>query len=171
MGKDTNFEAAASLIRRQEELLQFDSFTNADAWELGRLMVEEIKARGIELAVCIRKVNGNIVFQYATDGTNLNNQRWMMRKYHTVAYMETSSLLATVMSHITEEKIATHGLSDTEYVLCGGGFPIKIKGSGMTMVVTVSNLPHEKDHGFIVDCLAKYLNVEATALTEEIPIP
>ena len=147
MSKGTDFAAAAELIRRQEELLQFDSFTNADAWELGRLMVEEIRARGIELAVCIRKVNGNIVFQYATDGTNLNNQRWMMRKYHTVAYMETSSLLATVMSHITGERITTHGLSDGEYVLCGGGFPVRIKGSGITMVVTVSNLPHEKEIG------------------------
>ena len=166
-----DYQKALGVLQEQEKLLQFDSFTNADAWRLGNIMVEEIAARGIELAVCIRKINGNIIFQYATDGTNLNNQRWMMRKFNTVAYMECSSLTATVMSHLTGEVIATHGLSETEYKLCGGGFPVRIKGSGMTMVITVSNLPHEKVHEFIVSCLSKYLKVQAPQLDMEIPIP
>ncbi len=167
----TDLKKAEAILRAQEDKLQFEAFKNEDALKLGMLMVDEIKARGIELAVCIRKVNGNIIFQYATEGTNLNNQRWMQRKFNTVCYMETSSLLAAVMSDITGEKVATHGLSETEYKFVGGGFPVRIKGSGITMVITVSNLPHEEDHGFIVDCVSKYLGITVPAMEEEIPIP
>ena len=167
----TDYQKAAEILRRQEELLQFDSFNNEDAWKLGNIMVEEIHRRGIDLSVCIRKINGNIVFQYATDGTNLNNQNWMRRKFNTVTYMECSSLLATVNSHLSGEVVVTHGLSETDYKLCGGGFPIRIKNSGLVMVATVSNLPHEQDHDFIVSCIAKYLAKEIPHMEEQIDIP
>lgn len=155
-----NLESINELLQKQEEMLQFERFTNQDAWELGKLMVEEIAERGIELAVCIRKLNGNIIFQYATDQTNLNNQNWMNRKFNTVSLMEKSSLRATVLSKLMNEDVARHGLSDTDYIFCGGGFPIRMKGSSMVAVLTVSNLPHVKDHAFIADCLSKYLKVE-----------
>lgn len=144
-------------IRRQEELLQFSHFNNQDAWDLGRLMVEEIRSAHIDMAVCIRKLNGNIIFQYVTDGTTLDNQIWMQRKFNTVALTEHSSLAAAVQAKIKNQGVAAHGLSDADYAFCGGGFPIRLRGSGVIAVVTVSNLPNVKDHGFVVKCLAKYL--------------
>ncbi len=163
--------AAEKIVREQEEVLQFDSFLNEDAWNLGCLMVEEAKAQGIDLAICIRKINGNVIFQYCTEGTSMNNQKWMQRKFHAVAYMERSSFLSTIIADLTGETVTTHGLSETEYKFCGGGFPVRIKGSGMTMVITVSNLPHEQDHDFIVCCLEKYLNKQVPHVTCEVPIP
>ena len=154
-----DYKIANELILKQEEMLQFEHFNNQDAWELGKLIVDEIHKSNIELAVCIRKLNGNIIFQYMTEKTNLNNQNWMNRKFNTVSLMERSSLGATVVSKIAKEEVVTHGLSDSEYVFCGGGFPIKIKKSGIVAVITVSNLPHVKDHDFIVKCLSKYLMV------------
>lgn len=171
MAKCTDFKKAEEILKKQEEILQFDSFNNEDAWKLGCLMVEEVKKRGIDLSICIRKINGNIIFQYVTEGTSLNNQKWMQRKFNTVAYMEASSMRSTVISNISGEVIATHGLSETDYKLCGGGFPIRIKNSGLVMVVTVSNLPHEEDHDFIICCLEKYLGVSVPHMTDEIPIP
>ena len=41
---------------------------------------------------------------------------------------------------------------------CGGGFPIKLKSGEMVGVILASNLPHEKDHQFIVDGLTDYIN-------------
>lgn len=171
MEKCIDLKKAYEIVETQEKLLQFDSFTNANAWELGCLMVEEVKKRGIELAICIRKINGNIVFQYATDGTSTINQKWMQRKFNTVSSMEMSSLLATVDANITGNDLTVHAFSKTDFVLCGGGFPVRIKGSGIVMVITVSYLPHEKDHDFIICCLEKYLGIEVPHLTEEIPLP
>ncbi len=171
MAKCMDFTKAEQIIKEQEKLLQFDSFNNEDAWKLGCFMVEEVKKQGIDLSICIRKINGNIIFQYVTEGTSLNNQKWMQRKFNTVSYMEMSSLRAAVISNISGEVLSTHGLSETEYKLCGGGFPVRIKNSGLVMVITVSNLPHEQDHDFIISCLERYLQVEVPHMTEEIPIP
>lgn len=155
----TDYYAAEEIIQKQEAILQFEQFSNQIAWEIGQLMVGEIHKMGIELAVSIRKLNGNIVFQYASESTNLNNQNWMDRKFNTVKLMERSSLGVTVQSKITLEEVQTHGLSDLDYVFCGGGFPVRIKGGGIVGIIIVSNLPHVQDHEFIVKCLSKYLKV------------
>ena len=39
-------EELSSVLQMQEEILQFSSFTNADAWELGNLIVAEAAKRG-----------------------------------------------------------------------------------------------------------------------------
>jgi len=155
----TDYSVAVKIIKKQEALLQFESFSNQVAWEIGQLMVGEILKTGIELAVSIRKLNGNIIFQYASENTNLNNQNWMNRKFNTVKLMERSSLAVTCLSKITLEDVQTHGLSDQDYVFCGGGFPVRIKGGGIVCIITVSNLPHVRDHEFIVKCVSEYLKV------------
>lgn len=162
-----DFEAINMLIQRQEELLQFEHFNSRHAWELGKLMVEKVFSDGINMSVCIRKLNGYIMFQYSSEKTTLNNQNWMMRKFNTVSLMERSSLGASVISQITKQDVAVHGLSDKEYVFCGGGFPVKIKGSGIVAVITVSNLPHVQDHNFIVMCLSKFLGVDVPLVDVE----
>ena len=50
------------------------------------------------------------------------------------------------------------GMDIKEYAICGGGFPIKLKSGEMVGVILASNLPHEKDHQFIVDGLTDYIN-------------
>lgn len=157
-----DFRAVSALISNQEETLTFERFGSLDAWELGAQMVRDALSGGVEIAICIRKLNGHILFQYAAQGTTINNQNWMLRKFNTVSLMERSSLGAAVTSRITGETIETHGLSPADYAFCGGGFPVKIKNSGVAAVITVSNLPHVEDHNFIVRSLSKYLGVDAT---------
>ena len=154
-----DFTAVNELIAKQENVLQFEHFHCRDAWALGKLMAEDALSGGVEIAICIRKMNGHILFQFATEATTINNQNWMMRKFNTVSLMERSSLGATVMAHISGQTVATHGLSDKDFVFCGGGFPVRIKNSGLTAVITVSNLPHVEDHNFIIRSLSKYLGV------------
>jgi uncharacterized protein (UPF0303 family) len=102
------YNEANELIMKQEEMLRFEHYNNQDAWELGKLIVEEIHKK---------------------------------------------------VSKMTKEDVITHGLSENDYIFCGGGFPVRIKGSGIVAVITVSNMPHVKDHDFIVGCLSKYLRV------------
>ena len=145
-------------VRMQEESLRFVSFSNRDALALGNFLADRTYSQGIDLAICIRKVNGSILFQHMTEGTSLNNQNWMQRKFNTVRLFERSSYGVWAESMISGEDIAHHGLSDADYVFCGGGFPITLKTGEFVGVVLVSNLPHEKDHGFIVDGVKEWLS-------------
>lgn len=64
-----------AILEMQEEILQFTHFTNEDAWELGNMIVAEAKRRKRPVAVSIRLNNGLHVFQYASDGYTLNDER------------------------------------------------------------------------------------------------
>ena len=154
-----NFAELDKIVREQESLLRFAHFGSRDAWDLGKLMVEETMAGHVDMSICIRKLNGFILFQYGSDGTSLNNQAWMQRKFNTVAHTERSSLGMYITSKLTGEDIPFHGLDTKAYVFCGGGFPVYVQGVGTVAVLTVSNLPHVEDHNFIVNCLAKYLKL------------
>lgn len=120
------------------------------------------------MAIAIRKMNGHVVFQFASEKATLNHQNWMRRKFNMVCYHECSSLKSNIMARKTGKDLTTFGLNDMDYKLCGGGFSIRVKGAGIVMVVTVSFLEHEDDHQFIVDCLEKYLGVEVPALNMKI---
>ena len=65
----------------------------------------------------------------------------------------------------------THALSNNDYALCGGGFPIRIKGSKTVIgAVIASNLYHIADHEFIISCLKEYLNCpDAPAFPYTVP--
>ena len=66
-------EEIISVLAMQEEILQFNHFTNEDAWALGTLLVAESKRLDVDTAVEIRLNNGYTVFKYAGNGTTLNN--------------------------------------------------------------------------------------------------
>jgi len=144
-------------VALQEKTLRFESFNSATAWDLGCFMVERVRKMGIDLAISIRKLNGNIVFQHVTDGTAMGNQLWMDRKFRTVAALEMSSYAAWVNSQLNGMGAADHGLNERECVFCGGAFPIRLKGGELVGAVIVSNLPHEQDHQFVVDSLTEWL--------------
>ena len=160
-----------SILKKQEELLQFDHFSNNDAFDLGSFMVSYAKKNNITIAVSIRLNNGCILFQHCPDGTNLLNQKWMERKFNLVSLMERSSLLSTLTLEYNNETLENHALSTNAYALCGGGFPIRIKGNSTVIgAIIASNLYHIADHEFIISCLKEYLNCpEAPAFPYTIP--
>ncbi len=148
-----------NILKKQEELLQFDVFDHEEAYRLGTFMVNYAKEHNIIIAVSIYMNNGCIIFQYCPDGTNLLNQKWMQRKFNLVKTMERSSLLSFEIFKNKQETLKTHALSEEKYALCGGGFPIRIKGSKPVIgAIIASNLDHVEDHEFIVNCLRKFLN-------------
>jgi len=154
-----DYERIVSVTKTQEEQLRFDRFTNEDAWNLGSHVVGRAKEKGVNMAVSIRKPNGNIVFQYCSCGTTLNNENWMRRKFNTVALTEGCSLRAWASSLLKGQDLAAQGLSTIDYALCGGGFPILLKTGELAAVLVVSNLPHLEDHAFLIDALCDYLNI------------
>ena len=161
-----NYAQIIEITKAQEALLRFDHFTNLDAWNLGTFLVQRVYDRGIDMALSIRKLNGSIIFQHLTEGTSLNNQKWMQRKFNTVCMTEGSSLRAWATSALKGQTMEEQGISPMDYAFCGGGFPIRLKGGELVAVLIVSNLPHKLDHGFIVDALTEWLGVEGVPVVE-----
>ncbi|MDD2958466.1 MAG: heme-binding protein [Lachnospiraceae bacterium] len=158
MTKD-QLTAINEITLQQDELLRFTHFSNRDALELGNFMANRMYAEKKEMSVAIRKLNGMVIFQYLTEKTGLNNQNWMDRKFRTVSAMERSSLGVWVASELNGEPPAVHGLSELEYVFAGGGFPIRLTSGELVAVLTVSNLPHIKDHDFLIRSLKEWLKM------------
>jgi uncharacterized protein (UPF0303 family) len=88
----------------------------------------------------------------------------MRRKFNSVITMNKCSMRCWADSILSGEDLEAHGLNSTDYVFCGGGFPIRLKSGEMVAVLTVSNLPHEQDHQFIIDGLTAYFQ------TKDIPV-
>ncbi|MGN0324547.1 MAG: heme-degrading domain-containing protein [Oliverpabstia sp.] len=152
-------EELVKVLEMQEEILQFSSFTNADAWELGNMVIQEAKRLGLTIAVRIRLNNGYTVFQYGMDGTNLLNEQWMTRKENTVKTLEESSLRFCMNLRANQESLEDHFLDPREYAACGGGFPIRVEEVGVIGTIVVSGLDHVSDHDLLVKCISKYLHV------------
>ena len=147
-------------LSMQEEILQFSHFTNEDAWELGMMLVAETKRRGLDCAITIRRNNGYAVFKYAGNTTNLNNERWMDRTFHTVKTMEKSSLLLYSELKKNGETMADIGLDESEFSCMGGGFPIRVEEVGVIGAIMVSNQNHFINHDMIVKTIGRYLHID-----------
>ncbi len=117
-------EAKLKKFEKQEQLLQFDHFSNSDALELGLKLIAEAKKRGLSPAFDIT-VNGFKVFRYGFEGTNKHNDNWLRRKANTVNTVHKSSLHEGTLLEYKGMTPAEEGfLPADEFVFLGGGFPI-----------------------------------------------
>lgn len=148
------------VLDMQEEILQFTHFTNADAWELGTMIVMEAKRRGANVGVMIRRNNGQVVFQYCDNLITPYNEELMKRKSNTVRMTERSSLKLYMAGTRSPESIKQMTLDPKEYVALGGGFPIRVEEAGVVATVAVSGLGQVSDHDIIIKCISKYLHVD-----------
>ena len=152
-------EELGNVLEIQEEILQFSSFTNADAWELGTMIVMEARRLGVSIALRIRLNNGYTVFQYGMDGTTLYNEQWLTRKENTVRVTEQSSLRFYMDLRQSQENMEERFLDPREYAACGGGFPIRVEEVGVIGTIAVSGQDHVSDHDLLVKFISKYLHV------------
>lgn len=139
---------------REEERLQFTSFSRADALALGLRLVEDAKAFPDPVAVEIT-VNGLVVFRYFPDGARLDSELWLARKRRSVELMDMSSLHFLAWLEANGETLESRKLPVDDYAAGGGGFPIRVRGTGMIGSVCVSGLPdHRDDHRLVTGALA-----------------
>ena len=155
-----NYAQIMSVVRQQEDLLRFDHFTADDAWKLGVFLAERAHSANLEIAICIRKASGHILFQHCTEGTTISNQQWMHRKFNTVLLTEGASLRAWASLMDRGQVPQDQGVNPLDYAFCGGGFPIRLTNGEFVGAAIVSNLPHREDHRFIASALADYLHIE-----------
>ncbi len=141
----------------QEDELQFDSFTDETALELGLKLVETAKARGHRITIGITRAEHRL-FHYAFDGTSPDNDVWVDRKCRAVMRFRMSSYRLGV-------ELANQGLTIKERYLIGpeecapygGAFPIVIRNVGVVGAIVVSGLAQEDDHALVVETLRSFL--------------
>jgi uncharacterized protein (UPF0303 family) len=144
-------------IKVQEAELVFPSFDEATAFEIG----SALRARGLEekfpIIVDIHLWDRPL-FYAALPGSTGSNTDWARRKRNVVR-MFLKSTYRMMLEQGGESALFAerYGLSASEYVLAGGGFPIRVKGAGVIGVIAVSGLPQRQDHGVIVDALCDHL--------------
>jgi uncharacterized protein (UPF0303 family) len=146
------FPPLADLAAEEAEL-QFTSFTNDDAWELGCALVASARAAAAPVAIEIVR-NGHRLFSAALTGATPDNAAWIERKSRVVHRFGHSSLLVrqdSVERGTTFE--AEFGLDPSRYAAHGGGFPVLVRDVGPVGVVTVSGLPQLEDHRMVVAAL------------------
>ena len=152
----TEFPSLAELAAEEQEL-QFTSFTNDDAWELGSALVAAARRAGAPVAIEIAR-NRHRLFSVALTGATPDNASWIERKSRVVHRFGHSSLhvrQASIERGTTFE--AEFGLDPQRYAAHGGAFPVLVRDVGPIGVVVVSGLPQLDDHRMVVTALREHL--------------
>lgn len=153
------------IVTEQEERLQFERFSYNDAWTLGSIVARKARERNLPI-LCEIRINGFEVFRFVNEGAKLHNALWAERKFRTVELIQRSSLRALYMPAVGEDDLFSdlQHFDRGEYALLGGGFPIRLKGTGMIGSIAISGLPHTEDHELIVESMSEYLGKETRHL-------
>ena len=145
------------VLQAQEDELQFSSFTNTTAWELGCALVEAARRDGLGVTVDIRRGDQQL-FHAALEGTTPNNDVWIERKNRVVRRFEHSSFYMGVHYRGLGTSLAERQLVDPhEFAAHGGAFPLIVRAVGVIGTITVSGLPQEDDHNLVVTVLREFL--------------
>jgi uncharacterized protein (UPF0303 family) len=153
-----NIELAKTLLR-QEQLLQFASFTNDTALDLGLRLVAAAKRDNKAVSIAISR-NGQALFQHAMTGTANDNAEWIRRKNNVVSRFGHSSYYIGVWFRnrgLDFEKLSY--VDNRELAAEAGAFPLLVKDVGVIGTITVSGLPQAQDHTLLVGVLQDYLKV------------
>ncbi|MFI3115068.1 MAG: heme-degrading domain-containing protein [Clostridia bacterium] len=144
-------------LKKQENDLQFDKFDSNTALEIGNILAKRAMAENlpivIDISICKRSV-----FRFSATGATKNNDCWIERKDNTVYLMDMSSLRYGKFLESQNKTLGKNVFYDPfDYATAGGGFPIRIKGTGLIGVIAVSGLPAVDDHQVIVDAITEHL--------------
>jgi uncharacterized protein (UPF0303 family) len=103
-----------------------DSFDNADAWQLGTLMVERAVRDALPVIIDIRKP-GLVLVHSAGAGTTIENEVWLKRKARTTFRFEVSTALLDARFAAQGVDQWTVGWFDhTRFTATGGAFPLRV---------------------------------------------
>ena len=158
----SEYDELLEQLRQQEEDVQFASFSNDTALEVGLALVQAALEKGKAVTIDITRA-GQQLFHFAMVGTSLDNGEWVKRKNRVVNRFGHSSYYMGISlksaGQTIEEKYL---LPESEYAPHGGAFPLIIRGVGVVGAVTVSGLPQEEDHSLVVSVLKQFLAKSTT---------
>ncbi len=132
--------------------LKFKTFSNTDAFLLGKYISEKSIKENLSIVIRIER-NNQIIFQFAANNTSKDNEFWIEKKANVVKRFGKSS--RDVSNRLLEQNLSfeeKYGASDN-YAVTPGSVPIEVIGVGVVAVVTISGLDSESDHKLILEGL------------------
>jgi uncharacterized protein (UPF0303 family) len=150
-----------ALVKKQEQDLVLAEFDEAVAFKLGSAIRDRALTEGLSLVVDIRSWDRQMFFA-ATSGTSADNAEWVRRKINTVRRFQRPSY-RMVLERGEAPFSPQAGADPADFVIAGGGFPIRVKGAGIVGCLTISGLPGRDDHGIAVAALCDHLGLDRAA--------
>ena len=147
-------------LLQEEGELQFSSFNEETAWQIGNRLVERALQENLPITIDITRGNHQL-FHASRPGTSADNDEWVKRKVRLVyRFGHSSFYMGQFLKNLgkTIEKVFL--VPESEYAPHGGCFPIIIKGTGLVGTITVSGLAQEDDHRLVVETIREYLAQE-----------
>ncbi|GLY03072.1 heme-degrading domain-containing protein [Actinoplanes sp. NBRC 101535] len=154
---DDDLTALITSVEQQEHHLVFPRFDEADAWELGSLLVRLATERRLPVAIDIRRGTQQL-FHAALPGATADNDTWIERKVRVVERYGASSYLVGRRLAARGTTLGPElGVDPALYAAHGGSFPVRVSGAGVIGAITVSGLPQADDHALVVEAITAYL--------------
>jgi uncharacterized protein (UPF0303 family) len=148
-------------VIEQEQGLVFPHFDESVAWSIGARLRERAVKDKLGIVVDIRTWD-RPMFYMSLPGTTGDNPNWVRRKYNLVQRVMKSSYRVVLEKNWDGDVFpGRRGLDNMDFVLAGGGFPVKVKGAGMIGCITVSGLHERDDHGLVVEAICDELGLDS----------
>jgi uncharacterized protein (UPF0303 family) len=152
-----------------QEPSELDRFSHAEAWHLGRGLVERSIRESLSVTISIT-IGDQRVFHAAMAGTSADNDAWVARKSEIVRRFDLSSLgVYERQARDSPDFYRVFGLSEVTYAAAGGAVPIRVRGTTVG-VLAISGLSSEADHQLAVDALADLARIGIDAVGSAAPM-
>ena len=147
-------------LLQEEHELQFASFNEATAWQIGYHLVERAQREGLAITIDVTRGTHQL-FHASLNGTSPDNDEWIKRKVRLVYRLGHSSFYVGHLLKSKGKRIEeAYLLSESEYAPHGGCFPVIVRDTGVIGTITVSGLRQEEDHKLVVGAIRDYLAQE-----------
>ena len=150
-------------VIEQERGLVFHKFDEHAAFAIGSLIRGRAVRETLGLVADIRLWDRPLMY-FAMPGTTADNPNWVRRKANTVQRLQKSTY-RLVLETGGQDRLfpPQRALPPEDYVLAGGGFPIRVRGIGVVGAVTVSGLHERDDHEVAVSAICEHLGADRKA--------
>jgi len=146
-------------ILEQESQLVFERFDEDQAFAVGSLIRQKALSRKLGLVVDIRTWDRPL-FYCATAGSTGSNPEWARRKSNVVRRFGRSTYRMVLELDRPDRTFPVGwALNPEDFVVAGGGFPLKVQSAGVIGSLAVSGLPERDDHGIIIEALCEHLGL------------
>lgn len=147
-------------LLQEEQELQFTSFNEATAWQIGCRLVDRAMKDNLPVTIDIRRGDHQL-FHASLCGTSPDNDEWVKRKVRLVYRFGHSSFYVGQLLKSKGKSLGeAYLISESEYAPHGGCFPVIVKDTGVIGTITVSGLQQEEDHKLVVQAVREYLAQE-----------
>jgi uncharacterized protein (UPF0303 family) len=152
------------IIGEQEKALVLPQLDADVVWKMGCRLRELAVKRKLPVAFEIRRF-GQVLFFCALPGAIPDNAEWIRRKVNVVQrFLRSSYAVGLGLKEEGATLASKYELTQTDYAVHGGSFPLAVSGAGIIGSVTVSGLPQRQDHELAVEVLCDLLGKDYSKL-------